>query len=234
MEILLQQQVLKSSSKSANHKTFMDPSYPHWGWSWLERWMASRPQQNENARERELYSDHASIKRATAQAFPVRELGKSRSLRYLNLKNIPSPTALTHSRQSPSTNASRAPSVSSKGGGCSGVGEDSRSMISFQSEWYHRRRHSIAGSSARDDESLASSPSVPRYMGPTESAKAKTRSYRIPSPLGNGTPEKGSAGSAKKRLSFSSSPAGIRRHSGPPKLDISVHSEKKPSNGGGR
>lgn len=212
----------------------MDPSYPHWGWSWLERWMASRPQQNENARERELYSDHASIKRATAQAFPVRELGKSRSLRYLNLKNIPSPTALTHSRQSPSTNASRAPSVSSKGGGCSGVGEDSRSMISFQSEWYHRRRHSIAGSSARDDESLASSPSVPRYMGPTESAKAKTRSYRIPSPLGNGTPEKGSAGSAKKRLSFSSSPAGIRRHSGPPKLDISVHSEKKPSNGGGR
>lgn len=208
----------------------MDPSYPHWGWSWLERWMASRPQQNENARERELYSDHASIKRATAQAFPVRELGKSRSDRYLNLKNIPSPTALTPRRQSPSTNASRAPSVSSKGGG---GGEDSRSMLSFQSEWYHRR-HSIAGSSARDDESLAGSPSVPRYMGPTESAKAKTRSYRIPSPLGNGTPEKGSAGSAKKQLSFSSSPAGIRRHSGPPKLDISVHSEKKPSNGGGR
>ncbi|XP_058183977.1 protein IQ-DOMAIN 3-like isoform X2 [Rhododendron vialii] len=226
-------QVLKSSSKSANHKTFMDPSYPHWGWSWLERWMASRPWQNENARERELYSDHASIKRATAQAFPVRELGKSRSHRDLNRKNIPSPTALTPSRQSPSTNASRAPSVSSKGGGRSGGGEDSRSMLSFQSEWYHRR-HSIAGSSARDDESLASSPSVPRYMGPTESAKAKTRPYRIPSPLGNGTPEKGSAGSAKKRLSFSSSPAGIRRHSGPPKLDISVHSEKKPSNGGGR
>ena len=22
---------------------FVDPSNPHWGWSWLERWMASRP-----------------------------------------------------------------------------------------------------------------------------------------------------------------------------------------------
>lgn len=213
MEILLQQQVLKSSSKSANHKTFMDPNYPHWGWSWLGRWMASRPWENKNTRERELYRDQTSIKRATAQAFPVRELSKSHSLRNLNPKNMPSPTALTPSQQSPSTNASRAPSVSSK------------SMLSFQSEWYHLR-HSIAGSSVRDDESLASSPSFPSYMGPTESAKAKAWSCRIPSPLGNGTLEKGSVGSARKRLSFSSSPAGIRRHSGPP-------SEKKPSNGGG-
>ncbi|XP_050911537.1 protein IQ-DOMAIN 3 isoform X3 [Lathyrus oleraceus] len=36
------QQTWKSSSKSIN-QTFMDPNNPHWGWSWLERWMATRP-----------------------------------------------------------------------------------------------------------------------------------------------------------------------------------------------
>ncbi|CAI8593943.1 unnamed protein product [Vicia faba] len=36
------QQTWRSSSKSTN-QTFMDPNNPHWGWSWLERWMATRP-----------------------------------------------------------------------------------------------------------------------------------------------------------------------------------------------
>lgn len=79
----------------------------------------------------------------------------------------------------------------------------------------------MAGSSVRDDESLTSSASVPSYMAQTESAKAKSR---VPSPLGfekGGTPEKGSVGSAKKRLSFTASPVGPRRHSGPPKVDCS-------------
>lgn len=59
-------------------------------------------------------------------------------------------------------------------------------------------------------------------MAPTESTRAKSR---LSSPLGSekrvGTPDKGSGvGSAKKRLSFSGSP-GLRRHSGPPKIDFS-------------
>ncbi|KAK4424111.1 protein IQ-DOMAIN 1 [Sesamum alatum] len=94
--------------------------------------------------------------------------------------------------------------------------DDSRSVVSVGN-----RRHSIAGSSVRDDESLASFSSVPSYMAPTRSAKAKSK---LPSPLGleNGTPEKGSsAGLAKKRLSFPPSPARTRRHSGPPKVDTS-------------
>lgn len=74
----------------------------------------------------------------------------------------------------------------------------------------------------RDDESLASSPAIGEgYMASTESARARSR---LASPLGvekNGTPEKGGGGSAKKRLSFSGSSAGSRRHSGPLKIDFS-------------
>lgn len=79
----------------------------------------------------------------------------------------------------------------------------------------------------RDDESLASSPAVPSYMAPTESARAKSRFHSPVTSDKNETPEKLSASSTKKRLSFPvaekhgmSSPAGIRRYSGPPKVDI--------------
>lgn len=108
-------------------------------------------------------------------------------------------------------------------------------MLSIQSERY--RRHSIAGSSVRDDESLASSPAVPSYMVPTESARAKSR---LLGPMGmerNGILDKGSAASAKKRLSFPGSPARLRRHSGPPNIDnnlvknLGVNMEEKIING---
>jgi hypothetical protein len=97
-----------------------------------------------------------------------------------------------------------------------GPDDDSKSMVSLQSEQF--RRHTIAGSSVRDDESLASSPSVPSYMVPTKSARAKSRgqsplgaekngtpekgSFGMPEKGSFGTPEKGSFGPAKKRLSF--------------------------------
>ncbi|KAL6977256.1 hypothetical protein U1Q18_026053 [Sarracenia purpurea var. burkii] len=223
------QQVLKNSSKSAT-PTFMDPNNPHWGWSWLERWMASRPWENRGSQDRDLNSDHASMKSATSHAISVGELKKSHS-------SCQSPST-PHSKVAapPVATRTRPPASPNVGSGC-GRDEDSRSMLSFRSEWH--RRHSIAGSSVRDDESLASSPAaVPSYMVPTESAKAKSR---LPSPLGNGTPEKGSVGSAKKRLSFSpSSPAGTRRHSGPPKLDtgslkdVTLLSENKNGNGRGQ
>lgn len=207
------QQTGKNSLKSST-QTFMDPNNPHWGWSWLERWMAARPWENRSAHDKELsVSEYASVKSAMSRSTSVSELSKTH-FRHLNK---PSPTGQKPIRKSPS----KASSVATK------AEDDLRSMLSVQSERY--RRHSIAGSSVRDDDSLASSPAVPSYMGSTESAKAKAR---VPSPLGNnGTPpEKGSMGSAKKRLSFpSSSPAGTRRHSGPPKLDsgslkdINVH-----------
>jgi len=179
--------------------------------------------------EKELNSDRASVKSAS-RSVGGGEISKAYARRELNADK-PSPTAQKPSRpasrQSPSTPSKAASSSSvatklkpaSPRGGLWIQDDDSRSMLSMQSELH--RRHSVAGSSVRDDESLASSPSVPSYMTPTESARAKSR---LQSPLGiqkNGTPDRGSVGSAKKRLSFPASPSGTRRHSAPPKADTS-------------
>ncbi|KAF3433894.1 hypothetical protein FNV43_RR24997 [Rhamnella rubrinervis] len=219
------QQVGKNSSKSAN-PTFMDPNSPHWGWSWLERWMAARPWESRSTVDN---NDRSSMKSAASHAVSVGEITKAYYCRDDNHDNKPSTPAKKPSRHSPSTPLSKAQSSSSFSGRTPKVNgwtgdDDSRSTFSVQSERY--RRHSIAGSSVRDDESLASSPAIPSYMTPTKSAKAKSR---LPSPLGaekNGTPEKGSVSSAKKRLSFFGTPIGSRRHSGPPKVDISSIKDK--------
>ncbi|KAK8659945.1 hypothetical protein V6N13_030135 [Hibiscus sabdariffa] len=90
-------------------------------------------------------------------------------------------------------------------------------------QFVRNRRHSIAGSLVHDDESLSNSPSLPSYMVPTKSARAKTT--RLQSPLGlepSGTPEKEPIASVKKRLSYPPSPARSRQHSGPTKLDSSI------------
>lgn len=237
------QQAWKNSSKSTN-LLFMDPSNPHWGWSWLERWMAARPWESRSTTDKELNNDQSSIK-SGSRSITGGEITKAYA-RHLLDSSKPSPTASQKPyhpppRQSPSTPPSKAVSSSSAAGKFKpaasprgnlwGQDDDTKSMVSIQSERF--RRHSIAGSSVGDDESLASSPAVPSYMAPTKSAKAKSR---LQSPLGlenNGTPEKGSSGIAKKRLSFPASPARPRRHSGPPRVESSSLTESIVSNGGG-
>lgn len=208
----------RNPSKSTN-QTFMDPNNPHWGWSWLERWMAARPWEDKCAIDKELNSDEVSAKSPASHPTAVAAI----THRDFHLDNRPSPTAHKQirppSRQSPSTPRSKTGRIRPSSPKVSNVDDDSRSMTSAQSE--HCRRHSFAGSSIRDDESLASSPAVPSYMAATESARARSR---LPSPLGfekSGTPEKGTVSSAKKRLSFSASPGGgQRRHSGPPTVEM--------------
>lgn len=204
------QQTWKNSKSSS--QTFMDPNNPHWGWSWLERWMASRPWENGSAVDKEINSDHVSMKSTTSRPTSGGGIMRTQSHR---VDNKPSPTAHKQSRppsrQSPSTPPSKVSGRLTRGNAA--TEDDSRSLNSVKSEV--RRRHSIAGSSVRDDESLASSPAVPGYMAGTKSVKAKSR---LSSPLRlekNGTPEKVSPSYAKKRLSFSASPSGPRRHSGP-------------------
>lgn len=205
----------------------MDPTNPQWGWSWLERWMAARPWEASTTADKDMNSDRSSIKSSNVGG----EITKSFARHQLNSSDnhptSPKASSQKHSPATPSKGphssiASRKLKPSSpRGSSAISQDDDSRSTFSVQSE--RNRRHSIAGSSVRDDESLASSPSVPSYMAPTRSAKAKSR---LPSPLGmengssNNTPEKGS--SAKKRLSYPPSPARApRRHSGPPKVDTS-------------
>ncbi|XP_060176895.1 protein IQ-DOMAIN 3-like [Lycium barbarum] len=210
------QQTWKKSSKSTN-LLFMDPTNPQWGWSWLERWMGSRPKETQSMSEKELKSDQLSIAGEITKAFARHQLNSE-------LPSSPSGQKPNRppSRQSPTTPSKRgtARKIKPASARVSAINQDddTRSVFSVQSEM--NRRHSIAGSSVRDDESLASCSSVPSYMASTQSAKARTS--RLQSPLGmeNGTPpEKGSAGSVKKRLSYPPSPAITRRHSGPPKIE---------------
>ncbi|XP_022765337.1 protein IQ-DOMAIN 1-like [Durio zibethinus] len=232
------QQSWKNCSRSVN-QTFMDPSNPHWGWSWLERWMAARPWEIRSTTDN---NDRGSVKSMGACSMSIGEISRAYSRRDLNNDNNPSPkppkSSQPRSHQSPSTPPSKAPSISSVSskrrmpsprGSQWGGDEDSRSILSVQSDRY--RRHSIAGSSVRDNESLASSPAIPSYMTPTQSAKARSR---LPSPLGlekNRMPERGLAGSAKKRLSFPASPANNRRYSGPPEVDITLIKDIKMQKG---
>ncbi|KAL8135975.1 hypothetical protein AgCh_010554 [Apium graveolens] len=213
------QQTWKKSARTTN-LLFIDPTNPQWGWSWLERWMAARP---ETKTDKEATSGHFSVKgfagNEIAKSFARHQLNSDKPITPGNRKlsspsNLQSPAIPSSKVTSPK--AARKFKPPSPGASVMSIDYDSKSMMSVQSE--QNRRHSIAGSSVRDDESLASSPSVPGYMAATRSAKAKSR---LQSPLGmeNGTPEKVPAGYAKKRLSFPASPARPRRHSGPPRLD---------------
>lgn len=189
------QNTWKNSTKMGS-QTFMDPNNPHWGWSWLERWMAARPNENHS-----LTPDNAE-KDSSARSVASRAMSEM----IPRGKNLSPRGKTPNSRRGSSPRVRQVPS------------EDSNSIVSFQSEQPCNRRHSTCGSipSTRDDESFTSSfsQSVPGYMAPTQAAKARARFSNL-SPLSS---EK----TAKKRLSFSGSPKTVRRFSGPPKLESNV------------
>lgn len=186
------QNTWKNSSKLGS-QTFMDPNNPHWGWSWLERWMAARPNENQSTTP-DNADKNSSVKSVASRAM---------SEMVPRGKNLSPKGKTSNSRRGSSPRVRQVPSGD----------EDSKSSI--QSEQPCNRRHSICGSiaSTRDDDSLTSirSQSVPGYMAPTQAAKARARFSNL-SPIGS---EK----TAKKRLSFSGSPKTARRFSGPPKLE---------------
>ncbi|KAK7345597.1 hypothetical protein VNO77_16203 [Canavalia gladiata] len=227
------QQNWKNSSRPIN-PMLMDPTNPSWGWTWLERWMAGRCWENQSLMEKEK-NEHSSV-RSSSRSLTSAEISKSFARFQLNSeKHSPTATQNPDSPNSESQSLSNPPKqVANKLKKVSPkeslfMDDDTKSMASVKSE--RLRRHSIAGSIVTDDESLASSPSVPSYMVPTKSAKAKSR---MQSPLATQnvvTPDKGSFGTAKKRLSFPASPARPRRHSGPPKVESSFNAEITVGNG---
>ncbi|TVU33931.1 hypothetical protein EJB05_15747 [Eragrostis curvula] len=218
----------KSTSRSAN-PMFVDPNNLQWGWSWLERWMAAKPWEGRNGTDKESNIDHGSVKSMSLN------IGEGEITKAFNRRDSkpdkPSPTtpklARPASRQSPSTASSKVTPILARKKSAtpknrlSQQDDDTSSVFSVQSE--RPRRHSLATSTVRNNESLSSSPSVPSYMVPTESARAKTRLQGSALTIGTETPDKvGSAGPVKKRLSFQAgmaSPSPMRRHSGPPKVE---------------
>ncbi|MCD7462807.1 IQ-domain [Datura stramonium] len=154
----------------------VDPTNPQWGWSWLERWTGARPWESQSMSDKELKTDQMSVR---SLSIAGGEIAKSFARHQLNSELPSSPSSQKLSHPSGYYSLTALPNQ----------------PLHMQSE--RNRRHSIAGSSIRDDESLASSPSVPSYMASTQSAKAKTR---LQSPLGmeNGTPEKGSGRACKE------------------------------------
>ncbi|KAK7270361.1 hypothetical protein RIF29_23442 [Crotalaria pallida] len=224
---LSHQQTWRNTPKSSN-ATFMDPNDPHWGWNWLERWMASRPWEGQSTLQ---HNDHANAKSASSHpVMSVGEITKLYSLRDQNnhhdTKNPSPATSQKPSRAHSRTNSlsgkkakakPKVSSSSSKGGSWGGDSDDySRSSFSINIE--ANRRHSIAISPVRDDDSLANSPAFPSH---TSSLKVATKSRsQVPSPSSNKgtTLEKGAGVSAKKRLSYSPSSSGARRHSVPTKV----------------
>ncbi|XP_054794635.1 protein IQ-DOMAIN 2-like [Prosopis cineraria] len=231
------QQTWKNSYRSIN-PMFMDPTNPSWGWSWLERWMAARTWESQSKMEKEMNDDHSSV-RSSSRSITGGEISKSYARYQLNSeKHSPTASQIPDSPSfrlysTPSKPASRKLKKASPKDSFA-MDDDIKSVASAQSGRF--RRHSIGGASVRDDESLASSPAVPSYMVATQSAKAKSRTQ---SPLAaeNGTPQKakdkGSFGTAKKRLSYPPSPARPWRHSsGPPKVENNLTAEITMADGG--
>ncbi|KAJ6812492.1 protein IQ-DOMAIN 1-like [Iris pallida] len=220
---------------------FMDPNNTQWGWSWMERWTAARPWESRSAAERDPNGDRASVRSATRSVTGA-EIAKAYARRDSNLERPPSPSAQRRpaSRHSLSSPPSKAPSstrkvksASPKAGWRPTEELDTGSFRSMKSQQV--RQNSIAGSSARDDASLVSTPAaVPSYMASTESAKAKSRSRTLSADMSETASERGSVSSARKRLSFPvaamPSPGRARRHSGPPKVDVA----RATSSGGSR
>lgn len=190
--------------------------------------MAARPWENQSTKE---IGDHASIKSAS-QGVVARTL-KHRHINSECTLPAAQKSGWPQRRHSPVTPCSpKAPFVAgrkqsmSPRGGPSNMDDDSRSMFSLQSDRLIRRL-SIEGSSTRDDDSLVSSSAIPSYMASTESARARSRFYSPLSDRAESPETIRSICSVNKRLSFpladnssASTPANIRRHSGPPKVDI--------------
>ncbi|KAF8096015.1 hypothetical protein N665_0319s0033 [Sinapis alba] len=203
------QQNWKNNSKSGN-PMFMDPSNPTWGWSWLERWMAGRPL---DSSEKEQNNDNAgSIKSSVNRNEATKAITRNNSTQ----PNTPSSARGGTPRNKNSFFSPPTPSRLNQSSRKSND-DDAKSTISVLSE--RNRRHSIAGSSVRDDESLAGSQTLPSYMVPTKSARARVKPQSPSS--GGSTTQENDGFTAKKRLSYPASPAlpKPRRFSAPPKVE---------------
>ncbi|XP_078435479.1 protein IQ-DOMAIN 2-like [Wolffia australiana] len=180
----------KNSSKQM---TFTDPSNPHWGWSWMERWIAAKSWETRGTSAKEVNAD-LSVDREPRKPLAHRDanLDKASSL----------------GRHSPATPLAKSVSLAWKFKVGDAQEDDVRSHVSSQPD--RPRRHSIAGSTVGDEETPVNSSPVPSYMAQTKSAKAKLQSEAAE----KAKKRLSLSSKDKKSISLGSG----RRLSGPPKL----------------
>lgn len=184
-------QLWKGTPKSA-HAALLDirsGGFPWW-WNWLERQLPTDVQEDPTAHVK----NNVIPLKQNAETNPGTPQANIFKLPKFGLENIEAATPrstksflVSKAKHSPSP-ASRVPRVGSP------------------TRFKHTRTNAIGdefsmAGTPRDDESLTSCPpfSVPNYMAPTVSAKAKVRAYSIPKERSAaGTPRHDS----KKRLSF--------------------------------
>lgn len=211
---------------------FTNPTNPQWGWSWLERWMvANRSTPSERVKEKKhinptntgIEGEITNIAIGGKSSSSV-DVGENKLIRRGSGRQFPS----TVTPSKPTSISGGKIHSSNPRAGYQPIEYDTRSILSIRSE--RARRQSLAGSSVRDDDSLASSPAVPNYMASTESARARSRYLNSASCRFS---DSGSTtSSAKKRFSFPASDNPrllslaevVRRHSaGPaPRSEIST------------
>ncbi|CAJ2629659.1 protein IQ-domain 1-like [Trifolium pratense] len=198
------QQTWRNSSKPTD-ATIMDPNNPHWGWNWLDRWMASRPWEGQTNKDQQ---NHRSAKGAASHTMSVGEISKLYAQRDQNQNQNQNQDNKNSPRSQKPNNSnlpSRIPSITKSGktntsslkGGSWGGDDDSKINFNNKKSETNRRHSSIGVALLKDDE--VNSP-----------VKAKSK---VQSP------------SAKKQLSFpaaaaAASPSDSRRHSVPPKIGV--------------
>ncbi|XP_023729486.1 protein IQ-DOMAIN 2 [Lactuca sativa] len=181
------QQQMWKNQKNGN-PTFMDPNNPHWGWSWLDRWMAARPWESQSPNDNEPPP-------------PVKTITRSSSV----------------GDMSNSVSSPRSPSVSGRRLAASSPKKGNDSVLSPRNRRHSIANTSLREESSVSSP-RASSPRVssPRVSSPRSTKTKSVIPAPVQSPSRSPSPCPSPLGSAKKkpavnrRLSMSGAPPGRR------------------------
>ncbi|CAA6656876.1 unnamed protein product [Spirodela intermedia] len=215
----------KGSSKSAN-PTFTEPGNPQWGWSWVERWMAARPWEGRTLAEKE--AEAGSVRAGSlsageiAKAFAARRdsLAAPRTSRPPSRRSPLRPVAGGRGRRVPRRRTRGAlPARSRRGRGGTALRAP---LCAMTRAWRAPPPSRVTWR---------------RRRPPGQSRGCRARRARTWRPRREGAPRLG-----EEAPVFSVQPVagrGGRRHSGPPRVDLTVaarrilnHTELTAGNGG--
>lgn len=234
-------QLWKSLPKADSTQVTSEQENARLDWSWLERWMAGRswdgraidkdvPEVSSTKSLEEIQMDIGSVKTPTSFSAlgraspPIINAASKVAKQSIHIQSPTTPQASTKPMTSNGRSASPRSNRTLDEEG-SATARSTPSLVSAPTRFSSRQ--SVASSSVRDDESLVSFSTIPSYMAPTQSAKAKARSQSTPKqrPANAEDP----LSSAKKRLSFPQAEPCAAATSGPLKPTRPPGPQRSPS-----